>query len=128
MRGATAPYPDPKYWMQYPLPTCCILDDLKFCDHYRKSGCIDTYLIEHPTPTGKKKQKKDREAQRKSDRTREIPAKRESATVLVPPGFVFVDVVLPAQKAFIARKWAEQARANIEAVAKSGKSSAKGKD
>ena len=53
------------------------------------------------------------------------PARRESATVLVPPGFVLVDVVLPAQKAFIVRKWAEQARVKIEAASKSVKSNAR---
>ena len=292
------PYPDPEYWMQYPLPTCCILDGLKFCDHYRKSDCIDAYLIKYPTPARKKKQKKaEKRKEKPTDKTSlvaeamaavtalhtavlsfdsqgaadagnryeatvwklnggtffgcraddlaagkiiethcasalgEVPmwgqtgqflievegiralvdfgygygvggthydfhavdldrpfisetgyrshldvlaagrtvdeaataiftgylkersgkinqddrnrlaakplptwctrlvpqARRESATVLVPPGFVLVDVVLPAQKAFIARKWAEQTRAKIEAAAKSAKSSAKGK-
>ena len=31
-----------------------------------------------------------------------------------PPGFVLVDVVLPAHRAFIVRKWAAQARSRIE--------------
>ena len=293
------PYPDPEYWMQYPLATCSILDGLKFCDHYRKSGCIDAYLIEHPTPAGKKKQKKaEKRKEKPTDKTSLLaeamaavtalhtavlsfdnqgaadagnryeavvwklnggtffgcraddlaagkiierhcasalgevpmwgqtgqflievegiralvdfgygygvgcthydfyavdldrpfisetgyrshldvlvegrtvdeaataiftsylkersskinqddrdrlaakplptwctrlvpPARREPATVLVPPGFVLVDVVLPAQKAFIARKWAEQARVKIEATAKSAKLNAKDKD
>ena len=39
------------------------------------------------------------------------PARREPATVTVPAGFVLVDVVLPKQKAFIVKKWAEAAKA-----------------
>ena len=307
------PYPEPEYWMQYPLPECCIIDGLKFCNSHRKPCCIDAYLIEHPTLAGKKKQKKAEKRKEKPTEREEItaalaasmptdktglvaeamaavtalhtavvlndsqgaadagnryeatvwklnggtffgcraddlaagkiiekhcasafgkvpmwgqtgqflieveairalvdfgygygvggthydfhavdldrsfisetgyrshldvlaagrtvdeaasaiftgylkerryrinqddrdrlaakplptwctqlvpPAKRESSTVLVPPGFVLVDVVLPAQRAFIARKWAEQARAKIEAAAKSAKSNARGK-
>lgn len=34
----------------------------------------------------------------------------------MPAGFVLVDVVLPAHKAFIAKKWAEQAQEKIEAI------------
>ena len=45
--------------------------------------------------------------------------------MLVPPGFVLVDVVLPSQKAFIARKWAAEAQAKIEAASKSVKSNAR---
>lgn len=44
------------------------------------------------------------------------PARREPATVTVPAGFVLVDVVLPKQKAFIVKKWAEAARAKVEAA------------
>ncbi len=32
----------------------------------------------------------------------------------IPPGYVFVDVILTAPKAFIARKWAKEAQVNIE--------------
>nr|WP_011666375.1 hypothetical protein [Bordetella pertussis]WNV60317.1 KlcB [Bordetella pertussis]BAF33450.1 KlcB [Bordetella pertussis] len=39
----------------------------------------------------------------------EPPARREPVTVTIPPGFVLVDVVLPAHKAFIARRWAADA-------------------
>ena len=44
------PFPEPEYWMQYPLPTCCVLDGLKFCDDYRKPDCIAAYLVANPTP------------------------------------------------------------------------------
>lgn len=39
----------------------------------------------------------------------EPPARRSPATLDVPPGYVLIDVVLPSQKAFIARKWAKEA-------------------
>ncbi|NBK29603.1 klcB [Nitrincola iocasae] len=45
----------------------------------------------------------------------EPPARRSPATLDVPPGYALVDVVLPPQKAFIARKWAKEAQAKIEA-------------
>jgi hypothetical protein len=45
----------------------------------------------------------------------EPPARRSPATLDVPPGYALVDVVLPSQKAFIARKWAKEAQAKIEA-------------
>lgn len=44
------PFPEPEYWMQYPLPECCIVDGLKFCESFRKSECSDAYLEVHPTP------------------------------------------------------------------------------
>lgn len=44
------------------------------------------------------------------------PPVRGPATVQVPPGFVLVDVVLPKQKAFIARRWAEQAKDKIKEI------------
>lgn len=56
----------------------------------------------------------------------EPPARREPATVLVPPGFVLVDVVLPSHRAFIARRWAAEAAARIKAT-KAGGLNAKGK-
>lgn len=37
------------------------------------------------------------------------PARREPATVAVPPGFVLVEAVLPARQAWIVRRWAAQA-------------------
>jgi hypothetical protein len=40
------------------------------------------------------------------------PCRLPAAT---PPGFVLVDVVLPAHRAFVARKWAAQARDRMEA-------------
>jgi hypothetical protein len=46
------PYPEPEHWMQYPLPVCCVVDGLKFCDSFRKPGCVDAYLVEHPAPAG----------------------------------------------------------------------------
>jgi hypothetical protein len=67
------PYPEPEYWMQYPLPECCIIDGLKFCNSHRKPGCIDAYLIEHPTLAGKKKQKK-------AEKRKEKPTEREEIT------------------------------------------------
>ncbi|MDD5112917.1 MAG: klcB [Methylobacter sp.] len=67
------PYPNPEYWMQYPLPECCIIDGLKFCNNHRKPGCIDAYLIEHPTLAGKKKQKK-------AEKHKEKPTEREEIT------------------------------------------------
>lgn len=57
----------------------------------------------------------------------EPPARREPATFTVPPGFVLVDVVLPAHKAFIARRWAAAAAAKINA-AKAARSYAKGEE
>ncbi len=56
----------------------------------------------------------------------EPPARREPATVLVPPGFVLVDVVLPSHRAFIARRWAAEAATRIKA-AKAAELNAKGK-
>lgn len=44
------------------------------------------------------------------------PVCREPATVEVPKGFVLVDVVLPAHRAFIARKWAMEAETKIKAA------------
>ena len=44
------PYPEPEYWMQYPLPGCCVVDGLRFCDDDRKPECIDSHLVKHPTP------------------------------------------------------------------------------
>ncbi|HIF4305210.1 TPA: protein klcB [Salmonella enterica subsp. enterica serovar Infantis] len=44
------PYPEPEYWMQYPLPTCCIVDGLKVCDDGRKPECLASYLASNPTP------------------------------------------------------------------------------
>jgi hypothetical protein len=44
------PYPKPEYWMQYPLPECCIIDGLKICETFRKPGCVDAYLAAHPAP------------------------------------------------------------------------------
>ncbi|MCL7423229.1 MAG: hypothetical protein M8364_20275 [Methylobacter sp.] len=38
---------------------------------------------------------------------------RMPAISIVPPGFVLVDVILPAHQALIARKWADQAHAKI---------------
>nr|CDG15364.1 FIG00466505: hypothetical protein [Yersinia pestis 16/95] len=54
------------------------------------------------------------------------PARRVPATVTIPPGFVLVDVVLPAHKAFIARRWAAEAAAKVKA-ARAARSNAKGK-
>lgn len=48
------------------------------------------------------------------------PARRSKATIDIPPGYALVDVVLPAQKAFIVRKWAEEALVAID-VAKPAK-------
>lgn len=56
----------------------------------------------------------------------EPPARREPATVTVPPGFVLVDVVLPSHRAFIARRWAAEAAAKVKA-ARAARSNAKGK-
>ncbi|MBV6831308.1 klcB [Xanthomonas euvesicatoria] len=56
----------------------------------------------------------------------EPPARREPATVLVPPGFVLVDVVLPSHRAFIARRWAAEAATRIKAARAAGLN-AKGK-
>lgn len=42
------------------------------------------------------------------------PPRREST--LVPPGFVYVDAVLPKHQAFLARKWAEQAQEKVKAA------------
>ena len=43
----------------------------------------------------------------------EASAQRMPAISIVPPGFVLVDVILPAHQALIARKWADQAHAKI---------------
>ena len=58
------------------------------------------------------------------------PARREPAAPAevapaIPAGFALVDVVLPKHKAFIVRKWAEDAKAKIEA-AKAATLNAKG--
>ena len=44
------PYPEPEYWMQYPLPTCCVVDGVKVCDDDRKPDCLASYLASNPTP------------------------------------------------------------------------------
>jgi hypothetical protein len=94
------PEPEPEYWMQYPLPTCCVLDGLKFCDDYRKPACIDAHLVEHPTPPR---------------RGRAVEEDWQEAGP-VPAGFVQVDAVLTAHQAFIVKKWAEAARPKIKAA------------
>lgn len=43
------------------------------------------------------------------------PPRREPCIPVVPEGFALVDVVLPAHRAFIVRKWAKEARAKIAA-------------
>jgi hypothetical protein len=43
----------------------------------------------------------------------EASAQRMPAISIVPPGFVLVDVILPAHQALIARKWAAQAEINV---------------
>ena len=40
-------------------------------------------------------------------------AQHMPAISIVPPGFVLVDVILPAHQALIARKWADQAEINV---------------
>jgi hypothetical protein len=52
------PFPEPEYWMQYPMPECCIVDGLKFCESFRKSECSDAYLEAHPTPAAPAKVRK----------------------------------------------------------------------
>ncbi len=42
------------------------------------------------------------------------PPERNSAKEEIPPGYVLVDVILPSQKAFLARKWADEAKAKIQ--------------
>ncbi|EDD8358767.1 klcB [Salmonella enterica subsp. enterica serovar Enteritidis] len=44
------PYPEPEFWMQYPLPTCCVVDGVKVCDDSEKPECLDSYLASNPTP------------------------------------------------------------------------------
>ncbi|WP_036254496.1 hypothetical protein [Methylobacter sp. BBA5.1] len=43
----------------------------------------------------------------------ELPLQRIPAIPIAPPGFVLVDVILPAHQALIAREWAELAQAKI---------------
>ncbi|HXE19322.1 MAG TPA: hypothetical protein VN629_06940, partial [Castellaniella sp.] len=46
------PFPEPTYWMQYPLPECCLIDGLKIHGHDAAHGrhdCIHRYLAAHPT-------------------------------------------------------------------------------
>ena len=43
----------------------------------------------------------------------EASVQRTPAISMVPPGFVLIDVILPAHQALIARKWADQAQAKI---------------
>lgn len=43
------PYPEPTYWMEYPLPQCTEIDGLKFCDQWRREKCATAYLLKHPT-------------------------------------------------------------------------------
>lgn len=44
------------------------------------------------------------------------PPRRTPAHVEVPKGFVLVDVVLPSQKAFIAKKWAKEAKKKLDQI------------
>jgi len=48
------PYPEPTYWMQYPLPSCHLIDGLRLCDRLGNGNekCLDAYLIAHPTKVG----------------------------------------------------------------------------
>lgn len=50
-----------------------------------------------------------------SDRMDELEAsaQRMPAISIAPPGFVLVDVILPAHQALIAKKWAAQAEINF---------------
>jgi|GEM_PF-5552119 len=43
----------------------------------------------------------------------EASVQHTPAISIVPPGFVLVDVILPAHQALIARKWATQAKVNV---------------
>lgn len=44
------------------------------------------------------------------------PPRRSPANVNVPKGFVWVDVVLPSQKAYIAKKWAKEAQQKLDKI------------
>lgn len=65
--------------------------------HHADPGCWDR-LAREPLPVWLTK-------------TSPLPCQPPAA---LPSGFMLVDVVLPAQRAFIVRKWAEQARKRIE--------------
>lgn len=75
------PYPKPEYWMQYPLPECCIIDGLKMCEPFRKPECADTYLAGHPAPAGAQKgaKKPAKKAKTVVERDTERGAKRDAA-------------------------------------------------
>lgn len=49
------PYPEPTYWMQYPLMEASKIDGNLVCDDYRKPKCLDSYLLAHPTIDKKKR-------------------------------------------------------------------------
>lgn len=44
------PFPEPSYWMQYPLPTCILIDGNPVCDDSRRPSCVKKYLKQNPTP------------------------------------------------------------------------------
>jgi hypothetical protein len=76
------PYPKPEYWMQYPLPTCCILDGLKFCDNNRNSSCIDEYLIEHPTFENSSVKKQSKKTLKSDKEQQELDTRNDIAAAL----------------------------------------------
>jgi hypothetical protein len=135
------PYPEPEYWMQYPLPECHLVDGLKVCYSYRKPDCLDEYLAGHPVrATGRKVRKPHKKPMLATDgyetaiglekdllpaRMSALPVAARLANAVesdrqglapLPTGFVQVDVVLTEQQAFMVRKWAETARSKIQTI------------
>lgn len=84
------PYPKPEYWMQYPLPQCCIIDGFKMCNTFRKPDCADTYLAANPAPAGAEVKRKRstkpatlRKSRNDTDLATERSAKRDAAAAAV---------------------------------------------
>lgn len=120
------PHPEPEYWMQYPLPECSIVDDLKFCYSFRKPGCVDGYLAAHPEPAAggaedgagrrprKREKRKAKDVAASSAEDREDRAARIAASLPSDPA-ALLDVAAGAVRALHAAVLAGDADAAAEA-------------
>ena len=115
------PYPEPEHWMQYPLPVCCVVDGLKFCDSFGKPGCVDAYLVEHPAPGGaaprarQREKKKAKDATASSGEDRDKRAAQLAASMPSDPA-ILLDVAADAVRALHAAVLAGDADAAAEAA------------
>jgi hypothetical protein len=114
------PYPEPEHWMQYPLPVCCVVDGLKFCDSFGKPGCVDAYLVEHPAPGGaaprarQREKKKAKDATASSGEDRDKRAAQLAASMPSDPA-ILLDVAADAVRALHAAVLAGDADVAAEA-------------